>query len=53
MNMLPEKQVIPSSFEGGLRNGSIKQFDTLERVAEHYNIPLQPFLEEKSSAGTP
>lgn len=40
------KQVIPSSFEGGLRNGSIKQFDTLEQVAEHYNIPLQPFLEE-------
>ncbi len=41
-----KRQVLPSSFEAGLKNGAIKKFDTLEQVAEHYEIPLQPFLAE-------
>lgn len=40
------KTVKPHILEGGLKNGAIKKFDTLEDVAKYYNIPLQPFLEE-------
>ncbi|MGB9791806.1 MAG: flavocytochrome c [Thermacetogeniaceae bacterium] len=40
------KMVRPEILEGGLKNGAIKKFDTLEDVAKYYNIPLQPFLEE-------
>ncbi|NPV29323.1 MAG: flavocytochrome c [Firmicutes bacterium] len=41
-----QKQVVPETLEAGLKNGAIKQFNTLEEVAKHYNIPLEPFLKE-------
>lgn len=40
------KMVRPEILEGGLKNGAIKKFNSLEEVASYYNIPLQPFLEE-------
>lgn len=45
-NWATKKMVIPRVLEGGLKNGSIKEFKSLEEVASYYNIPLQPFLQE-------
>jgi flavocytochrome c len=40
------KQVFPNALEGGLKNGSIKKFDSLEDLAKNYSMPVAPFLEE-------
>lgn len=40
------KMVRPDILEGGMKNGAIKKFNSLEEVAKAYNIPLQPFLQE-------
>ncbi|HOJ43542.1 MAG TPA: flavocytochrome c, partial [Syntrophorhabdaceae bacterium] len=43
-----DKQVFPRILQKGLENGAIKKFDTLEELAKHYNIPVEPFKEEIS-----
>ncbi len=40
------KQVVPKILKGGLKNGSIKEYASLEEMAKAYSIPLQPFLDE-------
>lgn len=38
---------VPAKFiDAGLKNGSIKKFDTLKEVAEHYGMPVDSFLAE-------
>lgn len=41
-----KRQVFPSALEGGLKNGAIKQFASLEELAKAYEIPFQPFMEQ-------
>lgn len=41
-----KRQVLPKILEGGLKNGAIKEYSSLEKVAEAYNIPVAPFLNE-------
>jgi flavocytochrome c len=40
------KQVFPNALEKGLASGAIKKFDSLEALAQHYNIPQAALLEE-------
>lgn len=41
-----EKKVAPEIIEGGLKNGAIKKYDTLEEVAQAYDIPWDAFKAE-------
>lgn len=41
-----KRQILPEILEGAMKNGSIKQFATLEELAKAYNIPVEPFLAE-------
>ena len=41
-----KRQILPQILEGAIKNGSIKQYDTLEEVAKAYNIPVEPFVAE-------
>jgi len=41
-----KKQVVEKILEGGLANGCIKKYDTLEEIADAYNIPKDAFLAE-------
>jgi flavocytochrome c len=43
-----KRQVFPRVMEGGLKNGAIKEYASLEDVAKAYNVPVQPFMEEIS-----
>jgi flavocytochrome c len=43
---VPKRVYPPNALDEGLKNGAIKKFDALEEVAKHYNVPLQPFLDE-------
>ncbi|HYB20951.1 MAG TPA: FAD-binding protein, partial [Thermodesulfobacteriota bacterium] len=43
---VPKQVYPPDALEAGMKNGSIKKFESLEELAKHYNIPLQPFLDE-------
>ena len=43
---VPKQVYPPDALEAGMNNGSIKKFESLEELAKHYNIPLQPFLDE-------
>ncbi|MFA7463043.1 MAG: flavocytochrome c [Anaerovoracaceae bacterium] len=40
------KQVVPHALNGGLKNGSIKKFDTLEDLAKAYDIPVEALKEQ-------
>ena len=40
------KQVFPNALEKGLASGAIRKFDTLEALAQYYNIPQAALLEE-------
>jgi succinate dehydrogenase/fumarate reductase flavoprotein subunit len=40
------KQVVPQALKGGLENGAIKKFDTLEALAKEYNIPADAFMKQ-------
>ena len=41
-----QRQVAPRILEGGLENGVILKFDTLEELADHYEIAKDEFLAE-------
>jgi len=41
-----KRQILPQILEGAMKNGSIKQYATLEEVAKAYNIPVEPFVAE-------
>ncbi|HOG08074.1 MAG: flavocytochrome c [Syntrophales bacterium] len=40
------KQVFSNALEKGLASGAIRKFDSLETLAQHYNIPRAALLEE-------
>ena len=40
------KQVVPHALKGGLANGAIKKFDTLEDLAKAYDIPEDAFMQQ-------
>ncbi|MBS5449926.1 MAG: flavocytochrome c [Coriobacteriia bacterium] len=41
-----KRQVVERILNGGLENGVFKKFDTLEEIAEEYDIPKDEFLAE-------
>ncbi|EGO64982.1 flavocytochrome c [Acetonema longum] len=41
-----QRQIVPKILEAGMKNGSVKKYDTLEELARAYEIPVGPFLEE-------
>lgn len=43
---VPKQVYPPHALEAGVKSGAIMQFNDLEEIAAHYNIPLKPFLEE-------
>jgi flavocytochrome c len=43
---VPKQVYPPHALEAGMKIGAIKKFNTLEEVAQGYNIPVQPFLDE-------
>ncbi|MBU3914917.1 FAD-binding protein, partial [bacterium] len=40
------KQIFPDALEAGLKSGAVKKFNTLEELAQQYQIPLSVFKEE-------
>jgi flavocytochrome c len=40
------KQVVPHALKGGMENGSIKKFDSLDELAKAYDMPLEAFKEQ-------
>ena len=41
-----KKQVVPQSLKGGLENGAIKKYDTLDDLAKAYDMPVDVFKEQ-------
>jgi succinate dehydrogenase/fumarate reductase flavoprotein subunit len=41
-----KQQVVERVLEGGMQNGVIKTFDTLEEIADEYDIPVDDFKAE-------
>lgn len=41
-----ERQVVPRILEGGLENGVFTKYDTLEEIAEAFDMPTDEFLDE-------
>lgn len=40
------KMVDPRQLEGALKNGSLKKYDTLEEIAQAYEMPVDAFVEQ-------
>ena len=41
-----KKQVVPHALKGGLENGAIKKFDSLDDLARAYGMPVDAFKEQ-------